>query len=414
MTLFFAANFLAVVALPASAAVDFHSGGGEAVQSQPLRKRGGFDLILPRLKEYFGWKFLVFIPLLVGMFFIEQDRMDEFAMAARVFSILFLVIQAVALIDTAYRVHYWMVDKEQAGWDIANLSVSTALYVASIISIGFMFSWFTEGGPCHVQKFILSTVLLIPIFYTAFAITSVVEHGSLFVSATITAYGVYVTFGALSSDPSETCNSFIDSSRSADTWEIVLGIAFVAISITYIAYNMGESSSNIFGKQGDEEEDEKNAVAGDSKDPESEGDNWGGGVVAKGTGLSDEELDKQKINAVIFHLLMTLASMYTCMLLTRWTSLDYSNRDGRYLSEESMWIQATSVWLIFALYSWTLAAPVMFPDRDLADNARIGLCERGLEVMEGHHITVVSTFDYQFQFELRHILTVPMIDRWFT
>mmetsp|Transcript_31722 Transcript_31722/g.53658 ORF Transcript_31722/g.53658 Transcript_31722/m.53658 type:complete len:96 (+) Transcript_31722:1175-1462(+) len=88
---------------------------------------------------------------------------------------------------------------------------------------------------------------------------------------------------------------------------------------------MGESSSNIFGKQGDEEEDEKNAVAGasvpDSKDPESEGDNGGGGVVAKGTGLSDEELDKQKINAVIFHLLMTLASMYTCMLLTRWTSL---------------------------------------------------------------------------------------------
>jgi len=82
-----------------------------------------------------------------------------------------------------------------------------------------------------------------------------VEHGSLFVSAMITAYGVYVTFGALSSDPSETCNSFIDTSRSADTWEIVLGIAFVAISITYIAYNMGESSSKLFGKQSDDEVD---------------------------------------------------------------------------------------------------------------------------------------------------------------
>eukprot|EP00465_Bigelowiella_longifila_P012792 CAMPEP_0185254084 /NCGR_PEP_ID=MMETSP1359-20130426/2699_1 /TAXON_ID=552665 /ORGANISM="Bigelowiella longifila, Strain CCMP242" /LENGTH=322 /DNA_ID=CAMNT_0027836675 /DNA_START=266 /DNA_END=1231 /DNA_ORIENTATION=+ len=322
MTLFFAANFLAVLALPAGAAADFHSG-------------------------YFGWKFLGFIPLLVGMFFIDQDNMDEFAMAARVFSIVFLVIQAIAIIDTTYRVHYWMIDKEQSGWDAANLSISAALYIASAISIGFMFSWFTEGGPCHVQKFILSSVLLIPILYTAFAITSAVEHGSLFVSAMITAYGVYVTFGALSSDPSETCNSFIDTSRSADTWEIVLGIAFVAISITYIAYNMGESSSKLFGKQSDDEEDGKNTAAAasipDSKDPESE-DGRGGVEVTEGGGLSEEELGKQKLNAVIFHLLMTLASMYTCMLLTRWTSLDYSNRDGRYLSEESMWIQATSVW----------------------------------------------------------------------
>jgi len=36
---------------------------------------------------------------------------------------------------------------------------------------------------------------------------------------------------------------------------------------------------------------------------------------------SEEELRNAKINAVLFHLIMTLASMYTCMLLTQWSSL---------------------------------------------------------------------------------------------
>jgi len=40
--------------------------------------------------------------------------------------------------------------------------------------------------------------------------------------------------------------------REPDAWQIILGVVFIAISITYIAYNMGENSSKLFGRHDDD------------------------------------------------------------------------------------------------------------------------------------------------------------------
>lgn len=45
---------------------------------------------------------------------------------------------------------------------------------------------------------------------------------------------------------------------------------------------------------------------------------------------------------------------------------DYSDREARYLSYESLWVQAASMWIIMIFYTWTLTAPLCFPDRDFS------------------------------------------------
>eukprot|EP00472_Partenskyella_glossopodia_P009161 CAMPEP_0197534558 /NCGR_PEP_ID=MMETSP1318-20131121/47553_1 /TAXON_ID=552666 /ORGANISM="Partenskyella glossopodia, Strain RCC365" /LENGTH=122 /DNA_ID=CAMNT_0043091877 /DNA_START=45 /DNA_END=410 /DNA_ORIENTATION=+ len=122
---------------------------------------------------------------------------------------------------------------------------------------------------------------------------------------------------------------------------------------------MGNEASQLFGyhKNGDSEEGGNNAAAVDVENKKNS-DNGEGGKVE----LSEEDLRHIKIDALFFHTIMALASMYACLLLTRWSSQDYSDREARYLSEESFWIQVASIWLIMTLYVWTLAAPICFPD----------------------------------------------------
>jgi len=333
LTLFFATHAFIVGALPDHLSYTFNGG-------------------------YFLWKFLIFIPLLVSMFYIDAQRMDEYAQAARITSLIFLVIQCAAIIDTAYRVNEFMTSKENVVWDAVNLVASVGILIGYIICSAFMFVFFTGGGDCHLEKFILSTLIIIPIFYTIASVTEVVEHGALFVSACVSAYSTYVAYTALAANPSETCNSTITRARDSDTWQIVLGIVFTAVSVTYIAYRMGTDSSRLFGPQKDEEDadlkNHKDTEVGDSNEDEPE----------KTTKQLQDSGEKSK--NVIFHTVMTFASMYVCMLLTRWSTQDYSDRESRYLSKENFWVQTSALWLIMLLYMWTLAAPVLFPDRDFS------------------------------------------------
>jgi len=334
LTLFFAAHVLMVGVTPAAIGRNIHA-------------------------SFFGFKFLAFIPLLVGMFYVDPDRIDEYADAARIFSLFFLVIQSIAIIDTAYKLHNWMISGDQNSMYALNLGLSIILFMGAYVAIGFLFEWFTTGGDCHVEKFMLSTVVIVPVFFTVLSGTEVVSHGAIFVSACINAYVVYIAHGALSSNPSEQCNNTIDRARNTEGWQIALGIAFTAVSVTYFAYTLSDPS--LFGNQ-DEEEGELGKEGKKSNEAREVGDDNDGEQVE----VSPEEAEQDKKQTIIFHVLMTVASMYIGMLLTRWSSQDYTNRDSAHLSEESFWVQTTSMWLIMILYTWTLLAPMCFPDRDFS------------------------------------------------
>ena len=62
--------------------------------------------------------------------------------------------------------------------------------------------------------------------------------------------------------------------------------------------------------------------------------------------------------------------MYWCMVLTNWGTSEFTGDDDDASSPEAghiaMWLNITAQWVMFALYVWTLIAPVVCPDRDFS------------------------------------------------
>eukprot|EP00471_Norrisiella_sphaerica_P006719 CAMPEP_0184478532 /NCGR_PEP_ID=MMETSP0113_2-20130426/534_1 /TAXON_ID=91329 /ORGANISM="Norrisiella sphaerica, Strain BC52" /LENGTH=275 /DNA_ID=CAMNT_0026856359 /DNA_START=455 /DNA_END=1279 /DNA_ORIENTATION=- len=275
--------------------------------------------------------------------------MYEYADACRVVSLIFLVFQIIAIIDYAYTLHFWMIDKEDVSYDVANLAASGVMFSVALTVIGFLFHWFAAGDECGLEKFVLSMTVIGPFIFTL--ISYFVPHGALFPSAAVTAYTTYIAYTAMLSSTNKSCNAFIEHVDTGSNWELAIGILLAAASITFTTWNVGSSSSKLFGGRGegdDEKEEMLNPRVSDRKrrprsHPEDEFE-----LVSEeedeDVEVPDEVASRHKFDAMIFHVLMTIASMYSCMLLTSWSTDDYSSSENRYSSSESFWVKVCSQW----------------------------------------------------------------------
>mmetsp|Transcript_28300 Transcript_28300/g.49769 ORF Transcript_28300/g.49769 Transcript_28300/m.49769 type:complete len:433 (+) Transcript_28300:130-1428(+) len=317
--------------------------------------------------SWFGAKMAVFIGILIGCFYMDVDSLNDFASACRVIALVFLVYQAIALIDYAYTLHFWMIDAEEMKWDIVNLCMSGGLLAAAITVIGLLFHFFADGSTCGVEKFVLSMSIIVPFFFTVAACTELIPHGALFPSAAVTAYTTYIAYTAMLSSDNKECNSLYNDETNPA--ELVVGILLAAVSIAFTTWNLGSSSSKLFGgrdAEGSEslmiaaEHTKSKTKGGDEKNEDEDEEE----VAEVDEDYPEEITSKLKMDAIVFHILMTVASMYACMLLTSWSTDNYSSNGSRYRNLESFWVKVSSQWMVMILYVWTLVAPVMFPDRD--------------------------------------------------
>jgi hypothetical protein len=92
-----------------------------------------------------------------------------------------------------------------------------------------------------------------------------------------------------------------------------------------------------------------------------------GQVSASRDGAADraaiEDYAPISYNYAFFHLIFALASMYIAMLMTGWGAVE-QERDRLDVGWTSVWVKTAAEWVTGLLYSWTLIAPAMFPDRD--------------------------------------------------
>ena len=68
----------------------------------------------------------------------------------------------------------------------------------------------------------------------------------------------------------------------------------------------------------------------------------------------------------LFHVVMLLAAMYLAMMTTNWGAPSATNvaSGSPELSNASMWARMGSEFAIHVVFTWTLVAPVCFPNRD--------------------------------------------------
>lgn len=84
----------------------------------------------------------------------------------------------------------------------------------------------------------------------------------------------------------------------------------------------------------------------------------------------DDEKNGVQYNYTFFHMVFALAAMYIAMVLTNWNTFEEidSNNSNLILIGQSwpaVWVKVVSSWLCYALYGFSLLAPVLFPDRFL-------------------------------------------------
>jgi len=305
---------------------------------------------------------------------------DGYVYVARVVSGIFLLLQIVIFIDFAIQ---WNKDwRDKRNCTSGLVVISLLLYAVSIVALALMYVYYGGAG-CDLEKFFISFTLVFTFIFSVISITDLVPHGALLPSSVVTLYMYYVLFSALGSDPSK-CNT----TSSSEAAHLAIGLVIAAASITYAGWSIGNSNS-LFGapdapvddqgKDGEDasfkaveqgeagKEEAKSAKAPEADKASAPTAKAAAPVAEKSEKEQEEEAAANSKRNAKFHFVMAAASMYMAMLLTSWGSQQElsGQTDVAYdLNLQSMWIKIVSQWCTGLLYTWTLAAPYLFPDRE--------------------------------------------------
>jgi len=335
-----------------------------------------------------GWctKFMVYIVLVVASMFTPSYVFDQhgFLNIARVGGAIFTVIQQIILIDLAYNFNDKFVanadedDKNEPGsgdsWLKALLAISAFIMIGAYTALGFLFHYF---GGCSTNDAFLWLTLILTLFATGVQLTG--DEGSLLTSAVMTGYATYLCYSAVSNNPVASCNPMLGNDS---VLSVVLGLAIILASMAWTITSYASSMTEMFtsnsgaeslieeGGQKPEEAVTGVVTGGDPAKYGATSTNSNAGVSTTGGEAFSSVRDSVggdfdggqswKLNLVL-----ALMSTWFPMVLTSWGAVNENGSAANTtVGEVSMWMIIAAQWTALILYSWTLLAPRLFPDRD--------------------------------------------------
>ncbi|KAL3821918.1 hypothetical protein ACHAXA_008958 [Cyclostephanos tholiformis] len=345
---------------------------------------------------------------------------------SRVCAVIFVVIQQVILIDVAYNWNdSWvgecalgvrvlcsfgsfvpLTPRDLSGWEIgradsadrlewgtgakwlrATIAACAVFYLASFVSIWFMYRYF---GDCKSNAFIIASTLFGVVGVTILQLS--VLEGSLLTSSVVSLYAAYLGYSAVSKNP-------LGSALGT-----IVGLMLTALSLAWTGWCYTA-------------EDRLGSTAGASRTRSLGGGNatigLGGGGFRRGrdplldlddpfldyvdddrppSGLAlgpadddyyyagdggDDILPQHPSEVWKLNAVLALVSCWVAMSLTGWGSISggdtYEEGGVRYhaaanpqVGRVNMVMITMSQWIALSLYAWTLVAPRLFPDRDFS------------------------------------------------
>lgn len=317
-------------------------------------------------------KYILYSCLVFASIFVPNQPLflDIYVPIARVGSSIFIILQQIVLIDLAYSWNESWVEKSNDAdykefgsgqkWLRAILISCGILYLTSLT--GIILLWKNFSG-CHENEaFIVITGVMI-LVTTVIQLLS--EQASLLTSAVIATYSTSLCFSAVSKNADETCNPRLGED---DPLGIFIGVSLTCFFLVWVGF-----SATANGQLGsDEIEDEPSQLNDDISGFQMEKPLITGVFT---NGETDSEASgsiftsKSSIGSQLWKLNAMLA-LVTCWMATSFTEWGTVAGDGDIANPESgdinMWMIIISQWITFGLYSWTLAAPLLFPDRDFS------------------------------------------------
>jgi serine incorporator 1/3 len=336
--------------------------------------------------QIFG--FAVFVSL-----FLQSGPMftGVFLWLARLGATVFVLLEQVILIDVAYNWNENWVDRaDQAdrlvfgsgnAWLQSIVATCAAFYAATLTGIVLLYRYF-DG--CAENTWIITLTLLGVVAITTIQLMG--SEGSLLTSSMISLYVTYLAYSMVSKNPNSQCNPQLGSS---DVTGMVIGLTLTAISLAWTGWSWtAEDRLNVSGVHATRTVASSSSTAPASL--ASQGVNLdvpfldpgnaptSGLVMDGGYDDDDDTFESNRPGSQVWKLnvVMALISCWVAMTLTGWGTLEaavgHDEENHQYhaanptVGRFNMAMLGISQWCAILLYIWTLAAPVLFPDRDFS------------------------------------------------
>jgi len=177
--------------------------------------------------------------------------------------------------------------------------------------------------------------LVLAVIYTLISISSKVERGALLTSGVVTAYCVYLCVSAVLSEPNKYCQALVLSDGQVNLPTLIIGMIIAILSIGYSTLNASSKKSTFSLEQ---------------------------------SNLIDQvNHEEHYYSFTYFHLVFAAASMYMGMLLISWDVANSALSISKFTYDNgwiSVWIKVAAQWLTSILYTWSLIAPLLCPNRE--------------------------------------------------
>lgn len=151
-------------------------------------------------------KFAAWIALVVVSFALPHGFYDVYGEIARVFSGLFLVFQAMLMIELVYSLNEKLLAKDHCQWLL--IVLSSMVYVLSFVIIGFAYHYYAPRGTCSTNISWITWTLIFGIIITVASLSNWrPENAGLLSSGVVFLYCCFILALALNSLPStSTCS----------------------------------------------------------------------------------------------------------------------------------------------------------------------------------------------------------------
>lgn len=323
---------------------------------------------------FWFFKYLLLIALIFGFFNIKSENLSGPMMwIGMIGSFTFIIIQLVLIIDFAHGLaEDWIAiyeENESRACYFGLLAFAFACYFLSLAGTILMYIFYTtgsQGDSCGLPIFLITFNIIICLASSIISILPKIQErmpsSGLLQSSFLTLYACYLTWSALTNNPDSSCNPSMiivtvnsthpgKDDQSFGTPIPANSIISLIIWFVCLLYaSIRTSSRTALGKI---------AGGGNSENANQVEPN---NAVEKGT-VYDDEKEGIAYSYSFFHFIFALASLYVMMTLTSWyqPSNDLSKLNA---NMASVWVRILSSWLCVTLYTWTLVAPAIFPDRD--------------------------------------------------
>ncbi|TYZ62326.1 hypothetical protein PybrP1_009350 [[Pythium] brassicae (nom. inval.)] len=237
-----------------------------------------------------------------------------------------------------------------------------SIYVALLIGSFFIPSSFFRGYAQAAR--VLSG------FFILFQIASIVDFSlciSLLIVTAVGAAFLYEYYGSCDVGVAFTTITIVASSSPDKS--VVANAIIAAFAMTWTGWRTSNAASDMFAKQTPSRAGARLSPTEKqmTKSPTQREPHFSGAVVVSVDDSGPVQLPApQPSSSTVdtepwqFYFMMVLAGLYMAMVLTDWDSADGSSNGV------SMWVKIAAQWLTILLFTWTLVAPKLFPDRDFS------------------------------------------------